>query len=164
MMVDYFNNLFTTTETSWYNVINCITHKVTADYNNVLLKAVEDQEVKQEIFHMYPDKSPDPDGMSLGFFLKYWRTVGADVIHMVKLFVETGKFDEQYTDTNIVLVPKKKSPKYMSDLRPISLCNVRYKIASKVLTNRLKEVINLVISEEQSAFVPGRIISDNIFI
>lgn len=74
---------------------------------------------------------------------------------MVKSFVGTGTFSDQYTDTNIVLVPKKKNPQYTTDLRPISLCNVRYKTTSKVIANRLKEVIDLVISEEQSASGPN---------
>ena len=52
----------------------------------------------------------------------------------------------------------------MTDLRPISLCNVVYKIAAKVMANRLKEVIDKVISETQTAFIPGRLISDNIMI
>lgn len=83
---------------------------------------------------------------------------------MVREFFITGNLGEQYTDTNIVLVPKKKNPQHMADLRPISLCNVRYKIASKVLANRLKEVINFINSDEQSAFIPGHLISDNILI
>lgn len=61
-------------------------------------------------------------------------------------------------------MPKKQSPETMVDLRPISLCNVVYKVASKVIANRLKEVIGLLISENQSAFIPGRLISDNIMI
>lgn len=130
----------------------------------MLLQPIEEAEVKRALFHMHPDKSPGPDGMSPGFYQKYWGIVGEDVTKMVKTFFDTGLFEEHLTDTNIVLVPKKKNPQVMTDLRPISLCNVVYKIASKVLANRLKDVIDHIISETQSAFIPGRLISDNIMI
>lgn len=63
-----------------------------------------------------------------------------------------------------MLIPKKQDPSTMADLRPISLCNVVYKVVSKVLANILKRVLNGVISDSQREFIPGRLITDNIMI
>lgn len=60
--------------------------------------------------------------------------------------------------TNIVLIPKISNPINMSHFRPISLCNVLYKILAKVIVNRFRKVIGKCVDEAQSAFVPGRLI------
>ncbi|XP_060968346.1 uncharacterized protein LOC133035920 [Cannabis sativa] len=76
-------------------------------------------------------------------------------------FFQTEEMPEGLNATNIVLIPKKKKPDQMSELRPISLCNVVAKVITKVLSNRMKSFLGDVISENQSAFIPGRLIADN---
>jgi hypothetical protein len=82
----------------------------------------------------------------------------------VKEMFSDGILPKGLNDTVIVLIPKGTKPESLADYRPISLCNVIYKIISKCLVNRLRPFLDGLISETQSAFVPGRLITDNAII
>ena len=109
---------------------------------------------------MQPSKSLGFDGMSPFFFQKFWHIVGQDVIVAVLSVLNSGHMLHKMNFTHIVLVPKINEPKHMSDFRPISFSNVISRIVSKVLVDRLKHVLPLVISDAQSAFVPNHLITD----
>lgn len=160
----YFTELFSATENSWEEVVDCVTGTITEVQNEELMKPVEEEEVKRALFQMNPDKAPGPAGMTPTFFQKNWKIVGKDIVNMVRMFFTNGFLNEDLNLTNIVLIPKKKSPSVISDLRPISLCNVTVKIITKVIANRFKQTLESVIAENQSAFMTGRLIIDNVMV
>ncbi|KAL8133749.1 hypothetical protein AgCh_008986 [Apium graveolens] len=132
----------------WDEILMHIQPSITTELNEELLGPVNEEEVKHALFQMNPDKAPGPDGMTPGFFQKYWSIVGTYVIKIVQDFIDTGQMSEELNETNIVLIPKNKSPVNMGDLRPIALCNVAYKIVSKVLANRMKPLLDKRIRKE----------------
>jgi hypothetical protein len=113
---------------------------------------------------IYPDKSPGPDGFNPAFYQRFWEHCGDDIFAAASSWLDRGYFPSSLNETNICLIPKCDNPTSMKDLRPISLCNVLYKIVSKVLANRLKSCLDKLVSQEQSAFVEGRSILDNFLI
>ncbi|KAK9993463.1 hypothetical protein SO802_023166 [Lithocarpus litseifolius] len=137
---------------------------VTDDMRDFLSTDFTAEEVKVALFQMGPTKAPRPDGMNALFYQKFWHVVGDSVVLVVLEFLNNDNMLPDINHTNIVLIPKVKNPERMSQFRPISLCNVIYKIISKVLANRLKQVLPQIISPTQSAFVLGRLITDNVLV
>lgn len=127
-------------------------------------RTISQEEVKDAVFSMTPFKAPGPDGFHAGFYQNAWDVVGEDVTSMVERFIEFGDLQEGMNDTLITLIPKVKCPETFDNFRPISLCNVGYKIITKVITNRLKGILESTVGAEQCSFVPKRQITDNIAI
>ena len=105
-----------------------------------------------------------PDGMPFVFYQSYWHVVGADVSVAVLSCLNSSKIPHSLDHTYVTLIPKTKNLERFTEYKPISLCNVIYKLISKVFANHLKKVLPTVISETQSVFVPGRLITDNVLI
>jgi hypothetical protein len=90
--------------------------------------------------------------------------VGHDVTHAIKDFFTSGKLLQEINHTRIPLVPKVSTPTYITDYRPIACCNVLYKCITKIISDRVKGGLAHIVSINQSAFIPGRRISDNIML
>ncbi|CAH9117813.1 unnamed protein product [Cuscuta epithymum] len=164
MVRDYFEQLFTRRGNT--GVADCFGNfgQITAEQNRLLLRDICPEEVRSAIFDMHPEKAPRSDGMNPAFFQKYWDIVGPDISRLCSNIFDSGIIPRELNVTNLVLIPKKDKPEDMGDWRPIALCNVVYKIFSKVLANRLKFLLGSLIGENQSAFVPGRSIVDNVVV
>ena len=111
---------------------------------------------------MEPITAPGPNGMPPLFYQSFWSTVGKDVCFAVLDYLHNCKIPKEINLTHIALIPKVKSPERIIEFRPISSCSVIYKVVSKVLANKLKGILPLVVSVNQSAFQVRRVITDNI--
>jgi hypothetical protein len=129
-----------------------------------LEREFDEEEVRKTVMAMEGDKAPGPDGFSIAFFQICWEVVKEDVMKIFKEFYDEGKFEASLNSTFISLIPKIPGASEMKDFRPISLVGSLYKIIAKVLANRLKGVLDKVISKTQSAFIKGRQILDPILI
>ena len=161
----YFDNLFQAgVEDQMEEFLNAVQCMMTDDMREFLSLEFTIEEVKVALFQMGPTKALGPDGMNALFYQKFRHVVGNSVVLTVLDFLNNGNMLPVINHTNIVLIPKVKNPERMSEFRPISLCNVIYKIISKVLANKLKQVLPQIIAPTQSAFVLGRLITDNVLV
>ncbi|CAL1352559.1 unnamed protein product [Linum trigynum] len=164
--VGFFQNLFLSNGTSPSFLVHALglQHKVTSSQNNFLSAPVTREEIRAAAFSIGKGQAPGSDGLTGGFFQAYWDIVGESVCRAALSFFRTGRLLQNFSHTIITLIPKVANAEFMRQMRPISLCQVFYKIISKVLTSRLAVVLPFVISDTQNGFIKGRDISDNILI
>lgn len=164
MVVDYFKNMFASADNVEECEENNVRRLISREQNDRLEAEIEFEEFSKAIKQMHPEKSAGPDGLSPAFFQHFWELLGPEIFKCCREWLRDVSFPVTLNDTTLVLIPKKDNVEKLTDLRPIALCNVLYKIVAKVLANRLKEILPDVIADNQSAFVPGRNISDNVLV
>ncbi|XP_021750437.1 uncharacterized protein LOC110716111 [Chenopodium quinoa] len=141
-----------------------INPSITPAINAELMKPFTKDEILEALKQMHPCKAPGPDGMHAVFYQRFWHIIGDEVTSFVTSILLGFSSLKHVNNTNIVLIPKVTSPTITTEYLPIALCNVLYKLVSKSIVMRLKNILPDIISENQSAFVPGRLITDNALI
>eukprot|EP00253_Pinus_taeda_P006641 PITA_06641 len=137
---------------------------ITDDQNQNLLKQVTMQDVEEAMAQLKDGKAPGPDGFTSNFFHEFWDLISAEVWDLVEESRSMHWVLPSLNSTFIALVPKSEEANTPDKFRPIALCNVIYKLISKVVANRLKPLLPLLILTEQTGYVEGRQIMDGIIL
>jgi hypothetical protein len=160
--VNSFKQLFTSTAPPSYPEFLDLFHPVFSDLDNLSLCSIPGEaEIFEALLSLGREKAPCPDGFTALFYVKYWDCIKSTVLLAIGKFFTSNALLREQNHTFITLVPKKLGPSMVHHFRPISLCNIIYKIISKILANRLKPLLSKFISPFQTAFVLGRHIQDN---
>ncbi|KAA3480943.1 reverse transcriptase [Gossypium australe] len=148
----YFQNLFTLETRGNYNhLLSGIDRGTSEEDNQRLTMLYTKKEIREAVFEMGPTKAPGEDLFPALFYQNCRHIIGDDVTNFFLQILNRGMEVKQINSTHI-------------HFQPISLCNVIYKILAKAIVNRLREVIEKCIDMAQSAFVPDRLISDNVLL
>lgn len=154
---DSFINQFKEEETCFpehleHLILPCITE----EENESLQSIPSLEEIKAALFQMQDLKAPSLDGFPALFYKQLWPTVGNDVIKAIASFFILGLMPKEVNCSLIVLIPKISNPTTVNHFKPISLCNVVYKIISKLLVEKLRPLLDKIISPTQLTFIPNR--------
>ena len=125
------------------------------DTFTAICKPFDLQDVHSAVHSMDPYKAPGPDGFHALFFQNYWDLVGDKVCQLVLDVLKGARFSEGLNNTFLALIPKVVNPQHISQFRPIGLCNVVYKVITKIIVGRLKHAFQELISPCQASFILG---------
>jgi hypothetical protein len=160
--VDHFTNLFSSTSLPIDDeLLNLFPSIISEEENLALVSIPTEEEVFKALSSIESSKAPGPNSFFALFYKKYWSVVKSEVLECVWDFFLNKKMAREQNHTFITLIPKQIGAHSVNQFRPISLCNISYKIISKILANRLKLLLPKIISPLQSTFVPNRSIQDN---
>jgi hypothetical protein len=156
---NYFTNFYKARSevlfSSQVKVAKLYSQSITAEENSLLLRPCNIQEVLAPLKSFSKDKSPGPDGWTVEFYLHFFDLVGSDLLELVEDSRQHGKILRALNSTFLTLIPKASHPTSFGDFRPIALCNLCYKLISKIIANRIKPILSHLLSREKLGFLKG---------
>ncbi|CAA7036314.1 unnamed protein product [Microthlaspi erraticum] len=166
LAIDYFQRLYSMDDVD--EVVEALPMDGFTELNNEDIRGLEktftEEEIVTAVRSMGRFKAPGPDGYQPVFYQQCWMEVGDSVTRFVLEFFRTGELPQDTNDAIVVLLAKVASPEKIQQFRPISLCNVLFKIITKTMVGRMKRVMTKLIGPAQSSFIPGRLSTDNVVI
>lgn len=162
LLYSSFKKMFTEEDVAFPEQLeNLLPNGIFEEENTLLRSIPSSEEIKETFFQMHDTKASGPDGFPTLFYKEFWPIVGEIVIGAGTSFFENGRMSNEANSSLIILIPKTPNPTTVNNFRSISLCNVVYKIISKLLVAKLRPLLHKIISPCQSAFILGRWIAEN---
>ncbi|XP_060182106.1 uncharacterized protein LOC132611743 [Lycium barbarum] len=151
-------------EATDFELLEHIPKLISREQNRVIHEFPEEEEIKEVVFGLNANSAGGPDGYTGKFFQAAWDIIAKDIVNMVHSFFCGHELPRYITCTNLVLLPKRKEVITCSDLRLISLSNFISKVFSRIIHKRLVKLLPQLISPQQTGFVKGRSIVENILL
>ena len=160
---EYYQDLYTDSSASEFKIENTSGITVNDSQKLMLAAPITVHECYDALMMMKNDKTPGSDGLPAEFYKIFWVDI-RDILLKYYIFChDTGMLGTTAREGIISLLPKgNKDPTLLKNWRPLTLLNLDYKILGKVLANRLKITLDTIIGPQQTGFMAGRQISDNI--
>ena len=127
-----------------------------------MVKPITVEELRRTL-HTCKDSTPGPDGIPYTYLGLLWPTIGPLLCEAWEYSLRTGKLTASHKSSFLKLIPKAgKDLSKLTNWRPITLSNCDHKLITKTYANRMSEELAPSIGESQTAYIKGRLISDNI--
>ncbi|CAI5990895.1 unnamed protein product [Closterium sp. NIES-65] len=136
------------------------TKTLSAEARQGLIAPWTEKEVRRAMRELPRGKAPGADGLPKELLEDNWDLLGESVMDFMRGFEKTAELPRSASTAVTILLHKKGERTDLGNYRPITLLNATYKIAAKLLANRMKGVLSQVISENQFGFVSGRRLAD----
>lgn len=168
LLVEHFKAILSKPNVNRSEDIDKICHhipkKVSRDQNLALLRVITKDELEETINKMAKNKAPGPDGFTIEFYQANWSFMGNDLLDLVEESRCSKRMHQGLNATFLALIPKPGCSDEPQGFKPISLCNVVYKILATIMVNRLKPILSDLIAPKQTSFVKGWKITDGIIV
>ncbi|VFQ88669.1 unnamed protein product, partial [Cuscuta campestris] len=165
MAIDYYNNLFNSKKDIVTTpVLDYLETVITQEDNAKLSKIPTAEEIREAVWSINPNSAPGPDGFNGSFFRAAWHIIQNDVISATQEFFIGINLPKSYGSTFLSLIPKIDNPKSFGDYRPISLSTFMSKVNTRILADRIQQLLPKIISSEQTGFQTGMGVDEQILL